>query len=276
MGGAFNLPNLDVSVFRIIAVERFLADVRRGATRLVSPGRWEDPEEDPLSLMAFESESAPGTQHLAVTEAPPLFAQCWSMTSYSDPLWRAYSRVKRGKTGSIERPADEGLQIKSTPRKLLDALMAHAPDRSRSFVGAVVYVPENIFQDLANDVATNGLESFEDPKKRAMVALHKRVAFEHEAEVRLIYIGRTGQTPADALDIAWDSNDLVERVLLDGRLNDAEVQQRITAVRDAGYLGPVERSDVYRRKRVEVFLQATPAPGQQDVWPQPGQGEDVG
>jgi hypothetical protein len=273
MAGSFNLPDLDVSVFRIVTVLRFLGDVRRGGTRLMSPTKWDDPEEDPLSLMAFESEESTGVQRFAANELPPLFAQCWSMTAYSDPLWRAYSRIRRAADGSIANPADEGLQIQSTPRKLIDALMAHAPERNRCFVGAVRYVAENIFQDLANDVATNGLESFEDPKKRAMVALHKRAAFEHEAEVRLIYVGRTDQTPSDALDVEWDANQLIDRVVLDGRLNEAEVQERTTAIRAAGYDGPVERSGVYQRKLVQVFLQSRPILGQQDLWSLP-EGQD--
>src|SRR6266576_643577 len=114
MAGIINLPDPDVSVFRIVGVHRFLDDVRRGRTRLTSPARWEDPEEDPLSLMAFESGETLGVQRFGANDVPPLFAQCWSMTRYSDPLWRAYSRVRRRGDGSIENPGDEGLQLQST------------------------------------------------------------------------------------------------------------------------------------------------------------------
>jgi hypothetical protein len=91
-------------------------------------------------------------------------------------------------------------------------------------------------------------------EKRAVVALHKRAAFEHEAEVRLIYTGRADQTPAEALDVEWDANQEIDRIVLDGRLNEAEAQERTTAIRGAGYNGPVERSRVYQRKLVQVFL----------------------
>jgi hypothetical protein len=170
-------------------------------------------------------------------------------------MWRAYSRVRHNPAGRQDDPTDEGLQIRSTPAKLLHGLMAVAPAKGRSFVGSVRYVPPaGVSQDIVNEVASQGLDSFADPVKRAFVALYKRDAFAHEDEVRLLYVGNHGD--GSDLVLQWDHNATVEGIALDGRINETERREREQQLRDAGYLGPIAKSELYQRIFWEVPLSA--------------------
>lgn len=244
-------------IFRIVPVHRFLTDLSSRSTRLVRPSTWEDPQEDAISWMAFSYTDAPAHQLFGGQYLPPAFAQSWSRNETSDPMWRAYSRVRHNASGRQDDPNEEGLQIRSTPAKLLGGLMKVAPAKGRSFVGSVRYVPRaGVSQDIVNEVASQGLDSFVDPVKRAFVALYKRDAFAHEDEVRLIYIGNT----MDAADLVlpWDHNATVEAISLDGRVNETEQRERDQQLRDAGYRGPIAKSELYQRVLWEVPLPAPP------------------
>ncbi len=245
----------DVPVFRIARAGLFVEELAGGRTRLVRPGSWEDPQEDVITRMAFQYDSDPGVQVFGDERTlPPVFAQCWSHTEDSDMLWRAYSRVRHDESGRKKHADEEGLQLRSTPRHLLSALMAGAPLEGRSFVGAVRYVPrEGVSQEVVNEVGSSGLDSFLDPVKRAFVALYKRDSFAHEAEVRMIYVGNVGDNDP-RIEIPFDANEAVQQVTLDGRLNETERREREVQLRDAGFRGPVIRSDLYQGMYWQVPL----------------------
>jgi hypothetical protein len=210
--------------------------------------------------MGFTYDADPGRQVFAHQIVPPVFAQCWSLTEDSDPLWRAYSRVRHDASGRQTHLAEEGLQLRSTPRLLLAALMAGAPERGRSFVGAVRYVPRaGVSQELVNEVGSRGLNAFMDPVKRAFAALYKRDAFAHEAEARLIYVSHFGDE-ASLLKIPFDANEAVDLVTLDGRLNETERQERERELREAGYHGQIIKSDLYQGVLWDVHLPGTASP----------------
>lgn len=227
--------------------------------RLVSPATWEDPQEDVIARMGFNYKSDGRIQQLiGANVLPPVYAQSWSQTAVSDPLWRAYSRVRRNEAGVQLDPKSEGLQLRSTPRKLLGALRAAAPDSDRCFVGKVKYTSAaGVSQDIANAVKDQGLQSFTDPTTRAFVALWKRDAFAHEAEARLLYVGHVGDGVAE-LYIRCNLNEVVDVVTLDGLLNETERGERDRELRAAGYNGTIIKSDLYQGILWEVPLTGPP------------------
>jgi hypothetical protein len=249
-----------IPVSRIIPVHWFLDDLRAQRTRLVQPSTWEDPGEDTISWMAFQyQDERPSRQRFGHDFLPPAFAQCWTRTQSSAPLWNAYSRVRHNASGGQDesRAKDEGLQLRSTPEKLVRALIAGAPSRGRCYVGSVRYVPSpGVTQEVVNEVGTRGLASFCDPTKRALVALYKREAFSHENEVRLLYVGYRGDFAE--MMVPWDYNAVVALIVLDGRINDAERREREDALREAGYTGEIRRPDLYQRTFWQVVLPGPP------------------
>jgi hypothetical protein len=81
-------------MIRARAVHWFLDDLRAQRTRLVQPSTWEDPREDTIAWMAFQyQDERPWRQRFGHNFLPPVFAQCWTRTQSSVPLWNAYSRV---------------------------------------------------------------------------------------------------------------------------------------------------------------------------------------
>jgi hypothetical protein len=258
MGGYLYGVQADASISRIVRVHRFLEDLRSQRTRLVRPSTWEDVGEDSIAWMGFSyQDERPWRQRFDFL--PPVFAQCWTRTHASVPLWNAYSRVRHNASGrqDPDNAKDEGLQLRSTPAKVLRALMAAAPERDRCYVGSVRYVPSpGVAQKVVNEVGSSGLASFCDPTKRAAVALYKRDAFAHEDEVRLLYVGRRGD-PAELI-VPWDYGATVHEIVLDGRINETERQERVDALRVAGYMGEVRKPDLYQRSLYPVMLPGKP------------------
>ena len=81
--------------------------------------------------------------------------------------------------------------MRSTPRKLLDALMKWAPTETPNscFIGSVRYISDDqIQQYIANEVGRDGQRAFTNGRARAQLLFLKRPAFRHEAEVRLVYV----------------------------------------------------------------------------------------
>lgn len=186
---------IDEPVYRIFKRKHFFEALRGRELYLSSPHRWEDPFENMLERcqIIWKGKSRWREEFLADKRAP-IFAQCWSATRESDSLWRTYSwfRADPARDGRNAFPDEEGVQVRSTPRKLINALATWAPPDEANVncvIGPVVYVPEDdITQTLANIVAKDGLGAFPGPEGHADSILFKRKAFEHEAEVRLIYV----------------------------------------------------------------------------------------
>ena len=108
----------DASISRIVRVHRFLEDLRTQTTRLVRPSAWEDVGEDTIAWMGFSYEDEqPWRQRFGGDFLPPVFAQCWTGTHSSAPLWNAYSRVRHNASGQQDPDdaKDEGMQLRSTP-----------------------------------------------------------------------------------------------------------------------------------------------------------------
>ena len=88
---------------------------------LVAPRLWEDPFEVIGNGIAVDRPRGDRIEQVIINQSlPPAYAQCWSATPESDTLLRAYSRViKDPHFGRNICPRDEGVRVRSTPRKLL-------------------------------------------------------------------------------------------------------------------------------------------------------------
>jgi hypothetical protein len=105
--------------------------------------------------------------------------QCWTRQYLSEAMWGIYAND----------PNKRFLRIRSTPRKLISALIQKHPKMPQDtcFIGKVQYKTEN---GLKNCVQNDGAQIV-NPVSFAKNLLLKRVAFKHESEVRLLYFGDT-------------------------------------------------------------------------------------
>src|SRR5258706_6561655 len=246
------IDDMDATIYRIFSIDRFYQVLQSGNLVLVEPRFWEDPRENVLMHCGISDTSKrPFQQHFFDAFRRPIYAQCWSMVKESDALWRAYSIVKKDpQSGRNRFPELEGVQVKSTRRKLFDALRNSVPSEQADtcFLGKVEYKPEReLMQYFANEIAHHGLEAFAGGLGHAKSVLLKRDPFSHEQEIRLLYVGSTSQqSSSGTFSIPVNPNDLFEQVVVDPRLLTFEKIEREDKIIKLGYLGPIERSELYQ------------------------------
>jgi hypothetical protein len=260
------IVDLEAPVYRIYPLWFLEEALRLRQMVLVAPHLWEDPFEVAGQVIAVDQLKDDRYEQIIINQSlPPVYAQCWSAASESDTLLRAYSRVVRD--AHFDRnicPRDEGVRVRSTPRKLLEALLraTRGGQASSCFIGSVQYLrADALLQQIANAVGTIGLNVFEHPANRAKLLLMKREAFAHEAEVRLIRVSHGADSSNPVHRIQIDPNAIFDEISFDPRLATFERKEREAVIRDFGYAGPFRESDLYQRVVIEVVLDRPPPTG---------------
>lgn len=248
--------DLDTPIYRIFPLDRFLQTLRRRENVLVRPTKWEDPFEDVLMARTTVQDPSGGLIPLR-NLSDDWYGQCWSLNEETDAMWRIYSSDPNSKRDKYRRRA--GVKVRTTIRKLFDSLRAHpCPMPSiQFFVGKVEYRSEAKIRAMMGgltfaDVAMGGQgDGF------ASLLCVKREAFEHEAEIRLLF--QDAPTPKQGAGglfrHAVDPAAVFEEVVLDPRLTDANaavVEGRLAKARCAI---PVLRSDMYRAPSFVIPMQ---------------------
>lgn len=261
-GTAFFRVDPDAPIYRIFPVWYFEEALRLRQLVLRDPGLWEDPYEIlPSRVMVDRRDTVPWRQEPLEPHVRPAYAQCWSQTRESDALLRAYSRVARDPHfGRNTCPREEGVRVRSTPRKLLHALITGSPNLSKSFfIGAIRYLDaKDIHQRIANEIVRRGMGAFMEARARAELLLLKRNAFEYEAEVRLIYVEERDIAPEPSIHVRIDPNEVFEDVTYDSRLLTFERLERVAEAQKLGYQGSFEESELYRNVMLEVVVDRLP------------------
>jgi hypothetical protein len=258
--GFLDIADPDEAIYRIFPLWFLEEALRLRQLVLVPRTSWEDPYEVLEKRIAVNVHSCGVYQRQVMmgNGLPQAFAQCWSATPESDTLLRAYSRVV--KDTHFQRntcPRDEGVRVRSTPRKLLEALRAgtrEGPSAS-CFIGSVHYLSQTeLMQSVTNVIGQIGLGVFAVAEYRARLMLQKRTAFSHEAEVRLIYVEHQLGAEKPLLRVQIDPNEVFEEITFDPRLVEFERLERETAMRSMKYAGAVNTSDLYQPILMEVML----------------------
>jgi hypothetical protein len=239
--------DLDRPLFRIYPIWLFDAALitNGGNLAVVPPRKWEDPNEDPCGRiqMAFGREQQPFSEYLQSA-----YGQCWSFEGESDVLMRAYSRVNRDSVvGRNTEPRLEGVKVRTTVRRLSDALARHAERRGDDFyqfyIAKVSYI-DNPAQACMNRLREIGPTRLGQGWDRARSLTFKRIAYQHEQEVRVIALTKVPSN-YDYIAIDVDKNAVFEEISFDPRLGGLDRGEREARVRALGYTGPVTLDDSY-------------------------------
>ncbi len=247
----------DLPIYRIYSLWFLEEALRLRQLALTLPASWEDPFEIVGDAIAVNTHRGDRIEQVIINQSlPPAFAQCWSRTGESDSLLRAYSRVvKDPHFGRNTCPRDEGVRVRSTPRKLLQALLAGTPPglKGHWFVGAVQYLPrEALLQEIANAIGRHGFQVFEVPSNRAKLLLLKRDAFSHEAEIRIIFVRQNREPREAVIRVPIEPSAVFDEMSFDPRLQTFERRERETVARSLGYQGQIAESGLYQRTLLEV------------------------
>jgi hypothetical protein len=251
---------LDSPVYRIMSMRYLDSMLTKPELVLIHPHLWDDPWENILLKCAISSTSNPRRpQEFFERVLRAIYAQSWSRTQESDTLWRAYSWFEKDKTTTLNKwPDNEGVRIRSTPRKLLEALWSWSPtDRGEScFIGAVDYrTADEIQQYIADEIGRHGLNAFAGGRGHADAVLLKRSAFSYESEVRLIYVEPpTVGDSGDLLEVRIDLPNVIDEISFDPRLVAHERRLREKRARDLGYCGAFGESDLYQGVLFDIPL----------------------
>lgn len=230
---------MDAPIYRIFGVERLfqLFDVQKLA--LVKPSAWDDPFEN----FILKSKARLENGELAeFAYANDLYGQCWSFKEESDAMWRIYSANQYG------------VKVKTTPRKLREALAGSVPYSDISaFIGKVRYHTDAQLRGMLNDRARMQRKVFDGAGQGlAETLLFKRTAFEHEQEVRLIYSKNDGRESQDIFLFPFDPFSNIEEVVFDPRMDNRLVEIYSNHIRSLGFKGKIQKSTLYEIPNLEV------------------------
>lgn len=140
-------------IYRYISFETFVGMVQSQVLTFVQPMLWEDPQEIIPFYQFIESRGKGVEKALLQTCFFKTFCQCWTHLSESDAMWRIYSYNKKAVRVKIKKSSVDLLDNV----KMADITYQDTP-----------FQPQNTPDDFINALS------------------QKRIAFQHEQEVRLI------------------------------------------------------------------------------------------
>lgn len=226
-------------IYRTLKLEYALDLISESRLVLVAPEEWDDPYENLMHKHAAH-QHGPNTDVAMRWYGSDLFGACWTWTPESDFAWRVY--VPEGEVGVI---------VASTVEKLLSAI--HQSEGIYAmrdcFVGEVRYLPgEEIVDIITGEGFQRNNSSSDTAHIRATGLLLKRPEFEHECEVRAIIecADRTRIRDNSFLDIPIEPNRFIDRLTVDPRIDREDFESTVARLRDAGYTGGIDQSELYR------------------------------
>lgn len=161
--------------------------------------------------------------------------QCWTRERLSEAMWGIYAND----------PHCRFLRIRSTPRKLITALVKEHPKMPQEtcFVGKVLYKRE---KDLKAHVDNGGTLQL-NAVSFAQSLLLKRRSFKHESEVRLIYFGEAKSYDTKGLyRYTVDPHKMITQIMADPNRDRTNWLADKNGIEQAtGYQGEIKRSKIY-------------------------------
>ncbi|MBI5557669.1 MAG: DUF2971 domain-containing protein [Deltaproteobacteria bacterium] len=219
--------DFDKPIYRIMPIHRLLEDLQKMHLNLVKPKKWDDPFENLLLSIPLKNKNVGNI----FTVRADVYGMCWTLRRETDAMWRIYS------------PDKQGAKVKTTPRKLLDALKKHDPEywQVRCFIGKVEYVKQKKLRSSLEEIRLLDSNGSGIPKS----LLLKRREFQHEKEVRLIYCPAS-ESSCDIHPFKISPNELFEEVIFDPRMDKELVNAYTLAIKEKKYQNPVAQSKLYQ------------------------------
>ena len=212
---------LDQRLYRIIRFDRLVQMLKSDEWHFAHPSEWEDPYEMRLTS--------------ALSHA--LLAQCWCRRGVSDAMWRIYSQDKLG------------VRVRTTKRKLQTALLAALATRDIGFrISNVQYLNELEYVGRASKIQAD-LKRRPTFNRASAHLFLKRVAFEHEAETRVVIFDTTlpSESSTKSVKLRMNSRQLIDSVFVDPRAPEEFLEAYRYLLKDQlRFSGSVKKSLLYQ------------------------------
>ena len=213
-------------IYRIMPIHRLLEIFQTKLLTLVPPLKRDDPFENLLLNGTAKTSEGEVADFGPIRDS--VYLQCWTFHKETDAMWRIYSSDK------------QGVKVKTTIRKLLDALQKQSGKFAKvhCFIGEVEYHTQKELInklkhiDLFNTSGSGIAESL----------IYKREEFRHEKEVRLIYTKKSG--PVHQFQV--DPCSLFDEIVFDPRINEHLFEAYKVALQNKGYSNSIRQSVMYQ------------------------------
>ena len=200
--------NLDTPIYKFIQYKYLptLIQVRLYINKISS---WEDVYENFLFKESFELEDQTSIDAKDLTSG--IFGQSWTSEDETDAMWRIYSDVDSEDIGNC------AVRVKTTARKLFDAIYTNDKCMETTYIGKVDYkLPNELDNWVRNLYLTAGTLN------RSLVdsLFIKRTAFSHENEVRIIinFGSEAKECKRDHITFPIHVETFIDELLIDPRL----------------------------------------------------------
>lgn len=234
--------DLDLPIYRIYKLDRFIKMMSTGRDALVNPQKWEDPFENFFLRRTEIVDDVSGRAIQLKNLADDWYGQCWSFHEETDAMWRIYSP---------DPVKSIGVKVRTTCRRLFKNLKrvdSEAP-YLQFFIGRVTYFTQQEILSLMGKLTFSNISAGGQGDKFAGLLCVKRDTFEHEQEVRLLFQDvalSAGKRGRDSLfEYALDSHALFDEVVLDPRLKDLDFVNIKDDLKVAGCRIPISKSMLY-------------------------------
>lgn len=240
-GNMKNYINIDAGelrkkIYRIVTVERLLEMFETKMNILVKPELWDDPFENFLFNTPILQKN--GTEYVSILRDRS-FGQCWSLNVESDAMWRIYS------------PEKNGVKIQTSIGELFNSLYRSVPEypATSCYIGKVDYHPRKKLTALAKQARHNGA-SLGGSREQAESLLMKRVAFQYEREVRLIYLEPKILTENRIYPYNFDPLVSVQSITFDPRMNESLYKVYKKHIESLGFSKKIIQSGLYKKMKL--------------------------
>ena len=232
------LKEQNASIYRVFSIHRLLEIFSSNKNTLVRPGLWDDPFENFILTLAIQASPDPNA-YMAVKDG--FYGQCWSLLRESDAMWRIYS------------PDKNGVKVKTTVKKLFDSLGESEETDGECFIGKVSYKKDaGLRRRLQNRDWLN--QEIASSTSQATSLLFKRVEFEHEAEIRLLYLSTNQQPTSNNLfSYTIEPKELFDEIEFDPRLSEEVYNAyKYYLANKIGFENPINQSKLYKVPNIKL------------------------
>lgn len=208
---------------------------------LRKPRLWDDPFENFMERVIIHERKIDKLIELGST-FNKVFGQCWTLEEENDVMWRIYP--SRGK----------GVKVKTTAGRLFKAIKKAVESdpiqfvRSDQFIGAVDY--KSIDKIIDEIKKSNPLLHLITGNMLVPLLFMKREEFQHEKEVRLIFMPAVNKYKSDKIDhveFNIEPCDLFDEIILDPRIvKESKIDRYIAEFRSFGFTKSIKQSELYK------------------------------
>jgi hypothetical protein len=241
-GNGIDIVDWDAAIYRVFHLKWFMELLKTKRNGLVRPSKWDDPFEN-FFLKSY-AEDSDGKRISFESLANDWYGQCWTENKDSDAMWRIYSANK------------DGIRVSTTIRKLFASFYDTADKKAslKYYIGKVKYRSRADIENFLRKTSFSKIMMGKPTRGFAEMLCIKRLEFDHENEVRLLYCNCNEKASKEVEVFPFDPDTIIDEVALDPRLSKENFDRQKALIRSHPYSFRITQSDLYRITQMTIRL----------------------